>query len=140
MPDRKDTHHIQIVDSGPYLAEIGQSRITDLQARPAEKWLESLPLAPKSRVHIRGILSSLWNFAMWKQAISMQVNPIESGHGQGCVQAGEQPRSLTVDEFQNCAQNCTSHAGRLPWCAFVSACAFRSASHFTKLWFLQRTA
>ena len=39
-------------------------------------WLESLPLAPKSRVHIRGILSSLWNFAMWKQDIPMQVNPI----------------------------------------------------------------
>ena len=45
------------------------------QARPIETWLDSLGLAPKSRTHIRGILSALWNYAMWKQDIPMQVNP-----------------------------------------------------------------
>jgi hypothetical protein len=58
------------------LPKWGQSIITDLLARPVEMWIDSLPLAPKSRAHIRGILSSLWKFAMWKQDIPMQVNPI----------------------------------------------------------------
>src|SRR3954469_18370053 len=58
MPDRKDTRrtysswirlHI--------LPKWGQQQITDLQARPVELWLQSLTLAPKSRAHIRGILS-----------------------------------------------------------------------------------
>ena len=106
MPHRKDTHrtykswiHVHI------LPKWGQSRITDLQARPVEKWLESLPLAPKSRVHIRGILSSLWNFAMWKQAIPMQVNPIGLVTVKGASKRVKQPRSLTVEEFQKlCAE------------------------------------
>jgi hypothetical protein len=58
------------------LPKWGKNLITDLQACPVEMWLESLALAPKSRTHIRGILSALWNFAMWKQDIPMQVNPM----------------------------------------------------------------
>src|SRR5215469_784184 len=64
MPVRKDTRRTY----GSWirlhvLPKWGQHSITDLQARPVELWLESLALAPKSRTHIRGILSSLWNFA-----------------------------------------------------------------------------
>ena len=78
----------------------GRAPITDLQARPVELWLESLPLAPKSKVHIRGILSSLWNFAMWKQAIPMQVNPISLVTVKGASKRIRQPRSLTVEQFR----------------------------------------
>src|SRR5437879_839007 len=63
-------------------------------------WLESLDLAPKSRTHIRGILSSLWNFAMWKQDIPMQVNPIGLVTVKGASKRIRQPRSLTVEQFR----------------------------------------
>jgi len=82
------------------LPKWGESRITDLQARPVELWLSSLPLAPKSRVHIRGILSSLWNFAMWNQSIPMQVNPISLVTVKGASKRVKQPRSLTVEQFR----------------------------------------
>lgn len=77
MPARLDTHRgyeswIRV----HILPKWGQKSITDLQARPVEVWLGSLTLSPKSRVHIRGILSSLWKFAMWKQDIPLQVNPM----------------------------------------------------------------
>jgi len=62
--------------------------------------LESLPLAPKSKVHIRGILSALWNFAMWKQDISMQLNPISLVTIKGASRRIRQPRSLTVEQFR----------------------------------------
>ena len=101
MPTRKDTNRgyeswIRV----HIIPKWGQSLITDLQARPVEMWLESLPLAPKSRTHIRGILSSLWNFAMWKQAIPMQVNPISLVTVKGASKRIRQPRSLTVEQFR----------------------------------------
>ena len=74
--------------------------ITELQARPVELWLESLTLAPKSKVHIRGILSALWNFAMWKQDVPLQVNPISLVTIKGASKRVRKPRSLTVEEFQ----------------------------------------
>jgi integrase len=63
-------------------------------------WLDSLSLAPKSKVHIRGILSSLWNYAMWKQDIPMQVNPITLVTVKGASKRVRQPRSLTVEQFR----------------------------------------
>jgi len=74
--------------------------ITDLQARPVELWLESLSLAPKSKVHIRGILSGLWSYAMWKQDISLQVNPISLVTIKNASKRVRKPRVLTVDQFR----------------------------------------
>jgi integrase len=101
MPTRLDTNRgyeswIRV----HILPKWGDSVITDLQARPVEMWLESLDLAPKSRTHIRGILSSLWNFAMWKQDIPMQVNPISLVMVKGASKRIRQPRSLTVEQFR----------------------------------------
>lgn len=101
MPDRKDTSRTyQSWIRVHILPKWGPSLITDLQARPVERWLDSLALAPKSRGHIRGILSSLWNFAMWTQAIPVQVNPIGLVTVKGASKRRKQPRSLTVDEFR----------------------------------------
>jgi integrase len=102
MPKRHDTR-------GGYeswlrvhiLPKWGNSIITDLQARPVEMWLESLSLAPKSKVHIRGILNSLWNFAMWKQDLPMQVNPISLVKVKGGSKRLRKPRSLTVEQFRS---------------------------------------
>ena len=101
MPRRKDTSRTYASWIRLHIIPMwGQSLITDLQARPVELWLESLSLAPKSRTHIRGILSSLWNFAMWKQAIPMQVNPISLVTVKGASKRVRQPRSLTVEQFR----------------------------------------
>jgi len=101
MPQRKDTRRgYQSWIEVHILPKWGESFITDLQARPVEKWLESLDLAPKSRTHIRGILSSLWNYAMWRQDIPMQVNPISLVTVKGASKRIRQPRSLTVEQFR----------------------------------------
>jgi integrase len=101
------------------LPKWGQNHITDLQARPVEVWLESLPLAPKSRTRIRGILSSLWNFAMWKQDIPMQVNPISLVRVKGASKRIRQPRSLTVEEFRLLVSNLREPFGTM---ALVCIC------------------
>jgi integrase len=101
MPTRHDTR-------GGYeswlrvyiLPKWGNHNLTELQARPVELWLDSLTLAPKSKVHVRGILSALWNFAMWKQDIPIQVNPISLVTIKGASKRIRQPRILTVEQFR----------------------------------------
>src|SRR5438445_13515361 len=101
MPKRKATSRTyQSWIRGHILPKWGKTPIADLQARPVELWLESLTLAPKSRPHIRGILSSLWNFAMWKQDIPLQVNPMRLVTLKGASKRIRQPRSLTVEQFR----------------------------------------
>ena len=78
----------------------GASPITDTQARPVELWLLSLDLAPKSKLHIRGILSVLWDYAMWRGDIPTQRNPMELVSVPDASKRMHKPRSLTVEEFQ----------------------------------------
>jgi integrase len=57
-PTRKDTRRsYQVWVRCHILPKWGNNRITDLQPRPVEMWLESRLLSPKSKAHIRGVLS-----------------------------------------------------------------------------------
>jgi integrase len=79
----------------------GDSELTELQARPVEMWLDSLALAPKSRTHIRGLLSILWDYAMWRGDVPTQRNPMELVTVKSASKRVRQPRSLTVEQFQS---------------------------------------
>lgn len=46
------------------LPQWSERSIQDLQARPVDQWLKSLRLSPKSKVHIRGMIRILWDYAM----------------------------------------------------------------------------
>ena len=67
--------------------------------------MESLRLAPKSKAHIRGVLSILWDFAVWRGDVAMQRNPMELVTVKGATKRTRQPRSLTVGEFQKFIQH-----------------------------------
>lgn len=77
----------------------GQQPITELQPRPVELWLESLPLAPKTRGHVRELLHRLVDYAMWCGSVPVGTNPISLVTVQGSSKRRKQPRSLTVEEF-----------------------------------------
>jgi integrase len=79
--------------------------LTDLQARPVELWLQSLPLSPKSRVHVRGLIHALWDYAMWRGDAATQRNPMELVTIKGATRRMRKPRSLTVEEFQLLLEN-----------------------------------
>jgi integrase len=78
----------------------GDKPITDLQARPVDLWLKFLPLAPKSKVHIRGVIRELWEYAMYREDVELQRNPMELVRIKGATKRLRKPRSLTVEEFQ----------------------------------------
>jgi len=78
----------------------GQGNITAVQPRPVELWLRTLPLSPKSKVHIGGLLRALWEYSMWRGEIPTQRNPMELVTIKGASKRLLQPRSLTVEEFR----------------------------------------
>lgn len=80
--------------------KFGPCAISDVQARPAELWLESLKLAPRSRAAVRGLLRILWDYAMWRGDVATQRNPMELVTIKGASKRTRKPRSLTVEEFQ----------------------------------------
>ena len=105
MPKRSDTRRAyEVWLKNHILPRWGDSGLTEIQARPVELWLESLSLAPKSKAHIRGVLSILWDFAMWRGQVATQRNPMELVRVKGATKRTRQPRSLTVGEFQRFIQ------------------------------------
>jgi integrase len=101
MPRRSDTRRSYEVWLSNYIIpKWGDRALSELQARPIELWIESLPLAPKSKVHIRGVLSILWDFAMWRGSVPTERNPMELVTIKGATKRMRKPRSLTVEEFQ----------------------------------------
>jgi len=101
MPKRNDTRRAyEVWLRNHIIPKWGECALSDVQARPVELWLASLKLAPKSRVHIRGVLSILWDFAMWHGDVPIQRNPMELVTIKGATKRTKRPRSLTAEEFQ----------------------------------------
>lgn len=75
------------------------AEITELQARTVELWLHSLKLAPKSKVHIRGLLRTLWDYAMWRGDVPTQRNPMELVEIRNASERLQKPRTMTIEEF-----------------------------------------
>lgn len=108
MPTRIDTRRSYDVWLRCHiLPEFGECVVTDLQARTVELWLAELELSPKSKVHIRGMLHLLWDYAMWRGDIPTQRNPMELVSVKGGSKRVKKPRSLTVEEFQQFAKHLT---------------------------------
>jgi integrase len=78
----------------------GEQPITDLQAMEVDLWLRGLNLAPKSRVHIRGVISRLWNYAMYCREVPTQPNPMVLVKIKGATKRRRKPRSLTPEQFR----------------------------------------
>jgi integrase len=83
----------------------GECSIAEVQARPVELWLGSLALSPKSKVHIRGLLHVLWDYAQWRGDVATQRNPMELVTIKGATKRTRKPRSLTVEEFRKFVQH-----------------------------------
>ncbi len=79
----------------------GTREITAVQPRPAELWLLSLPLTPRSRAAVRSMLGHLWDYAMWRGEVATQRNPMELVKIEGASKRTSKPHSLTVKEFQD---------------------------------------
>jgi integrase len=105
-PTRKDTRRsYQVWLRCHILPKWGESQITDLQPRPVEMWLESRVLSPKSKTHIRGVLSRVWDYAMWRGDVPSQRNPMSLVDIRGASKRTKKPKSLTIAQAQKFLHN-----------------------------------
>jgi integrase len=104
IPQRLNTKRTYIVWLKHYVVrKWGNCELSALQARPVELWINSLDLAPKSKAPVRNMISTLWEFAMWRGDITVQRNPMELVTVKNASKRVHKPRSLTVVEFQKFA-------------------------------------
>jgi integrase len=114
MPKREDTRRAYEMWLKNHITpKWGDCALSAVQARPVELWLTSLPLSPKSKSHIRGLLSTLWDYAMWRGEVPTERNPIELVTVKGASKRTRHPRSLTVVESSNLRPTLLSRSGRL---------------------------
>ena len=77
MRKRTDTRRsYEVWLNNHILPKWGDRLLNDLEARSVELRLRTLALAPKSKAHIRGVLSLLWDYAMWRGSVPTQRNPM----------------------------------------------------------------
>lgn len=79
----------------------GDTLITDVQPRPVELWLRELPLSPKSKTHVRSLMHSLVEFAMWAGILEANRNPMSLVQNKGATRRTKKPHSLTAQEFNS---------------------------------------
>lgn len=77
----------------------GDTPIKDVQPRPVELWLRELNLSPKSKTHVRSLMHSVVDFAMWAGILEMGRNPISLVVNKGASRRVRKARSLTVEQF-----------------------------------------
>ena len=77
----------------------GDTPIHDIEPRPVELWLKSLGLSPKSRTHIRSLMHSLLEFAMFDGSLAIGRNPISLVRNFGASKRVRKAPTLTVEQF-----------------------------------------
>ncbi len=78
----------------------GERPVSDVQPRETELWLRRLKLSSKSRSHVRNMLRTLIDFAMWCGELEIARNPVDLVVVRGASKRVRSPRSLRVEEFQ----------------------------------------
>jgi hypothetical protein len=78
----------------------GETPLSGVKPREVELWLNKLSLAPKSKVHIRCMLSQLFEYAMWADLMPANRNPMSLVTIRNASKRMNKPRVLGVEEFQ----------------------------------------
>jgi integrase len=102
MPSRHSTARVyRSFLTNHIIPKWGEAPIQSLQPRPVELWLRSLQLSPKSKTHVRSLLHSLLEFAMWSGSLEVSRNPISLVQNAGATRRVRKARSLTVEQFHS---------------------------------------
>jgi integrase len=100
MPSRHSTARVyRSFLNNHVLPKWGDTPIVDIQPRPVELWLRELDLAPKSKTHVRSLMHSLLEFAMFAGILEIGRNPISLVQNRGASKRVRKARSLTVEQF-----------------------------------------
>ena len=77
----------------------GMCLLREVKPYPIQEWLRKLPMAPKTRGHIRGLMYRLFEKAMLWELIPLERNPMGLVELRGVSKRLKPPRILTEEEF-----------------------------------------
>ena len=77
----------------------GVRLLREVKPYPVQDWLRQLPLAPKTRGHIRSLMYRLFEKAMLWELIPLERNPMGLVELKGVSKRLKPPRILTEEEF-----------------------------------------
>ena len=77
----------------------GERAIAELRPEPVQKWLKGLPLAPKTKANIKGLLRVLLEAAQFWGYLDLERNPMDLVKIRDCAIRQQEPQILTAEEF-----------------------------------------
>jgi len=102
MPERYSTRHGYVSKLRNHIEpRWGKTPVADMMtsAYVVEQWLKQHDGAPKSKVHIRGVMSVLLEYAMLLGIVPVGRNPMELVKIEGASKRIKQPKNLTFEQF-----------------------------------------
>ena len=100
LPERNSTARFYVAWLNRYVRpKWGEYPLSEVKPFAVEQWLKSLPLAPKSKAHIRSLMHILFNCAMRWGLLEVQANPMSLVRVKDCSKRRREPRVLTALEF-----------------------------------------
>ncbi len=78
----------------------GDYLLDRIRPMAVEDWLKKLPMAPKSKAHIRSVMQLMFECATRWELFTEQRNPIALVRVKGGSKRRQRPTTLTVEEFE----------------------------------------
>jgi integrase len=106
LPSGRDTRtvlHLEVVpiqyQTSPEAAW-GEYLLDRIRPMAVEDWLKKLPMAPKSKTHIRSVMHLMFECATRWELFSERRNPIALVRVKDGSKRRQRPAILTVDQFE----------------------------------------
>ena len=77
----------------------GSVRLPDMKAIDLDRWFHILPLAAKTKAHIRSVMRQVFEYAMLCELYDAQRNPMDLIRLKGSTKRGRKPIILSPDDF-----------------------------------------
>lgn len=101
MPERYSTSKSYRSNIKNYLKpRWGDYLLDHIRPMAVEDWLKKLPMAPKSKTHIRGVMHLMFECATRWELFTDKRNPIALVRIKGGSKRRQRPTILTVDQFE----------------------------------------
>jgi len=72
--------------------------IANVKPLIVDRWLKQVPVAPKTKAHIKSVMRQVFEYAMLAELFEMRRNPMDFVRVVGATMRETEPRILTLDE------------------------------------------
>lgn len=86
------------------LPQWGNLELSAVKPLAVDRWFFKLPLAPKTKAHIKSVMRQVFEYAQLCELIELQRNPMDLVRVLGGTIREREPRILTHDEWQRLLQ------------------------------------